>query len=59
MSMSLEVDSAIQVQILNKAVCISYCPNALSKCMNPTTLPPAMDKQSDRPGSLTLAWQSV
>ena len=29
---------------LNKAVCISICTNAFGKGMNPSFLPPAMDK---------------
>ena len=36
--------SYIHVQILNEAVCISYCANTVKNGMNPTILPPAMDK---------------
>ena len=31
-----------RVQILDEAICISYCINTLGKCMNPTILPPTM-----------------
>ena len=42
---SLEMDTVMQVQILNEAVCISHNPNTLGKNMNPIILPPAMSKQ--------------
>ena len=35
---------AIQVQILNKAICISLSANTLGKGINLIILPPAMDK---------------
>ena len=35
---------ATEVQILDKAVGISYSSNALRKGMNPTILPPVMGK---------------
>ena len=37
------MDPANQVQVQDKAVCISHNTNSLSKGMNPTILPPAMD----------------
>ena len=39
-----EVDSAIQVQILIKAVCISHSANTFEKAMNPTILSQAIGK---------------
>ena len=33
-----------QVQILDKAVCVSFCTNALGKSINPSLLPPDMGK---------------
>ena len=39
-----EIDSATQVQILIKAVCISHSTNTLRESMNPTILPSATDK---------------
>ena len=39
---SKEMDTAILVQILDKAVCISHSSNTLGKGENPTILPPAM-----------------
>ena len=38
------MDMAIQVQILDKAVCISHSANILEKGMHPTILPPITDK---------------
>ncbi len=40
----VKMDSVIRVQILDKAVCISYRANTLGKGMNLIILPPAMDK---------------
>ena len=37
-------DIATWVQILTEAVCISHSANTLEKGLNPTVLPPAMDK---------------
>ena len=48
-----------QVQILDKAVCISFYDNTLEKDMDPTILPPAMDKQEGRLGILVLVQQPV
>ena len=39
-----EMDTVIQVQILDSVVCISHSVNTLGKYMNPILLPPAMDK---------------
>ena len=41
---SKEMDTAIRVQILYKADCISHSSNTFEKGMNPIILPPAMDK---------------
>ena len=38
------MDTAIQVQILDKIDCISHCTNTLGKGINPIILPPAMGK---------------
>ena len=38
------MDTATQVQILDKTDCISHHTSTLKKCMNPLTLPPAMGK---------------
>ena len=38
------MDSATQVQILDSAIYISHDANILEKRINPTILPPAMDK---------------
>ena len=38
------MNTAIQVQTLDEAVCISLSTNTLGKGMNPTILPPAMGK---------------
>ena len=38
------MDTATQVQILDKIDCISYSINTLGKGMNPIILPPAMGK---------------
>ena len=38
------MDTARQIQILNKSVCILHSINTLGKGMNPIILPPAMDK---------------
>ena len=38
--LSWEIDTANQVQILDKAVCISYCANTLGKVINPIILAP-------------------
>ena len=38
---SLEMDTATQVQTLNKTVCISHSAYTVGKGMNPTILPPA------------------
>ena len=38
------MDMMIQVQILNKSVCISHSANSLGKGMNPIILPSAMGK---------------
>ena len=38
------MDMVTQVQILDKAVCISYGANTLGKGMHPTILPPATGK---------------
>ena len=40
--MSKDMDVAIQVQILDEAVCFSWIANTLEKCINRTILPPAM-----------------
>ena len=40
----MEMDMVTQVQILDKAVCISHSANTLGKGMNPTILSPAMSK---------------
>ena len=37
--LSLETDTATQVPILDKAVCISYTANILKKVMNPAIFP--------------------
>ena len=55
MVMVMEMDMANQVQILDKAVCLSYNANTLGKGMNPTILPQAMGKLN----FLTLIWQPV
>ena len=47
------------VQILDKAVCISYCFNTLGKDMNLVILPPAMGKLQGSLDFLTLEWQHV
>ena len=39
-----KVDSAAQVKILNKAVCILQSTNTPEKCMEPTILSSAMSK---------------
>ena len=39
-----EIDTAIQVQILDDLVCISHRVNTLGKGVNPTILPLDMDK---------------
>ena len=57
--MWLEIDTAIQVQILGKAVCISYKTNTLGNGMNPSILLPAMGKLEGSLVSLTLVWQPV
>ena len=41
---SLEIDMATQVQILDKAVCISYSTNIFRKGMTPTSLLLVMGK---------------
>ena len=41
---SQELDTATQVQILDKTDCISHSTNTLRKGMNPIILPPAMGK---------------
>ena len=38
------MDIVTQVQILDKADCISNCTNTLGKGVNPTILSPTMDK---------------
>ena len=38
------MDTATHVQILDEAVCISYHTNTFEEGMNPTILPPAIDK---------------
>ena len=53
------MDLATQVQILNKAVCISYYANTFAKGMNPTVLSTTMGKLKSRLGSLTSVWQLV
>ena len=40
----MEMDTATQVQILNKTDCISHSTNTLGKGMNPIILPLAMGK---------------
>ena len=40
----VQINLAAWVQILDEAVCISHSTNTFSKGMNPTILPPAMDK---------------
>ena len=50
---------AIQVQILDKAVCISHSVNTLGKNMNPIILPPAISKQYSKLGFLILVWRPV
>ena len=47
---------AAQIQILNKAVCVSLDAKAQAKGMNPSVLtPPVMSKELSRLGSLNLA----
>ena len=53
------MDTVTWIQILDKAVCISYNTNAPGKGINPTTLPLAMRKYLGRSRSLTLSWQPV
>ena len=38
---------AVQVQILDKDDCISYCANTIGKGMKPTILSPAMGKNRE------------
>ena len=40
----LEIDTVTGIQILDKLVGISHSINTLGKGMNPTILPPVMDK---------------
>ena len=53
------MELSIQVQILDEAVCISLCANALGKGMNLSVLPPAMEKYYDWMGSLLSVKQLV
>ena len=47
------MDTMNQVQILNEVVCFSHSAKTIKNGMNPTILPPAMDKQKGRLGFLT------
>ena len=49
-----QIYTTTRVQIQDKAVCISHSTNTIGKGTNPTIVSPAMDKQYDRLGSLTL-----
>ena len=44
MAIVVEMHTTTSVQILDKAFCISYSAYILEKGINPTILPPAMDK---------------
>ena len=48
------MESATQVQILEKAVCISFCTNAFEKGMNPSFLPAVMGKIEKQTGFFNL-----
>ena len=48
------MDTATQIQILDKAVCISHSANTLGKGMSPS-IPTAMGKANS---SLTLVWET-
>ena len=39
-----EIDTTTRVQVLDKAICISFSANTIWKGMNPTILFPAVDK---------------
>ena len=46
--LSLEIHTAIRVQILGETVYISHSANFIRKGMNPIILPPALGKQSEK-----------
>ena len=50
----MEQDKRTTVQIMDEAVCISLSTNALTKLLNPTILPPAMDKEVRQTGGFNL-----
>ena len=49
-----KMDTVIQVQILNEAVCVSHFSNTLGKSMNPTIFSPAMCKIVGQTGFFIL-----
>ena len=53
------MNSATRGQILNEALSISNNANILRKNINRTVLPPAVEKESSKLCSLTLAWQPL
>ena len=54
-----QMESVIQVQILAEAVCLLLLSQILGKGMNPSVLPPAMDKYLSILAYLTLLWKPV
>ena len=55
----IRMDSAMRVQILDQAIYILHCANALGKDMKPTVLPLAMGKLYGRLGSFAMIRQPV
>ena len=51
----MEINTAIRVQMLNEAVCISHGANTFGKCMNPTILPTPMGKIVRQTGLFSLS----
>ena len=56
---SLEIYTAIRIQILYETDCNSLNFNALGKGINPIILPPVIGKQFGRQGSSALVRQPI